>query len=71
MNSMKKLVVSVFAAVAASSAAHADPLKATVIHWWTSGGESAAIKQFADAYRDDSPQDSRDFAVHDCCPPPC
>ncbi|MDB5780973.1 ABC transporter substrate-binding protein [Caballeronia mineralivorans] len=50
MNSMKKLVVSVFAAVAASSAAHADPLKATVIHWWTSGGESAAIKQFADAY---------------------
>jgi len=35
---------------AASSAAHADPLKATVIHWWTSGGESAAIKQFADAY---------------------
>jgi len=26
------------------------PLKATVIHWWTSGGESAAIKQFADAY---------------------
>jgi len=50
MNSMKKLVVSVIAAVAASSAAHADPLKATVIHWWTSGGESAAIKQFADAY---------------------
>ncbi|CDG82774.1 putative sugar-binding periplasmic protein [Janthinobacterium agaricidamnosum NBRC 102515 = DSM 9628] len=31
--------------------AHAQaPLKATVIHWWTSGGESAAIKQFADAY---------------------
>src|SRR3984893_6571897 len=50
MNSMKKLVVSVFAVVAASSAAHADPLKATVIHWWTSGGESAAEKQFADAY---------------------
>jgi glucose/mannose transport system substrate-binding protein len=21
-----------------------------VIHWWTSGGESAAVKQFADAY---------------------
>nr|WP_245621068.1 ABC transporter substrate-binding protein [Paraburkholderia ferrariae] len=32
-------------------AAHADaPLKANVIHWWTSGGESAAIKQFALAY---------------------
>ncbi len=53
MNSMKKLVVSVVTAIAgisAGSAAHADPLKATVIHWWTSGGESAAIKQFADAY---------------------
>lgn len=28
----------------------AAPLKATVSHWWTSGGESAAIRQFADAY---------------------
>ena len=28
----------------------ADPLKAEVIHWWTSGGESAAVKVFADAY---------------------
>ncbi len=28
----------------------AEPLKANVIHWWTSGGESAAIRQFADAY---------------------
>jgi glucose/mannose transport system substrate-binding protein len=24
--------------------------KAEVIHWWTSGGESAAVKQFAEAY---------------------
>ncbi|MBB3256665.1 glucose/mannose transport system substrate-binding protein [Paraburkholderia bannensis] len=42
-------------ALAAALAAHvtqaADaPLKANVIHWWTSGGESAAIKQFAQAY---------------------
>ncbi|MGA7812416.1 ABC transporter substrate-binding protein [Caballeronia sp.] len=51
MSSIKKIVVSVIAAVAAIGAAHADePLKANVIHWWTSGGESAAIKQFADAY---------------------
>lgn len=28
----------------------ADPLKAEVMHWWTSAGESAAVKQFADAY---------------------
>lgn len=27
-----------------------QPLKANVIHWWTSGGESAAIRQFAEAY---------------------
>ncbi|MGV2290349.1 ABC transporter substrate-binding protein [Trinickia sp. YCB016] len=38
-------------ALAGALAAHADaPLKANVIHWWTSGGESAAIKQFALAY---------------------
>ncbi|SDG55526.1 MULTISPECIES: ABC transporter substrate-binding protein [unclassified Duganella] len=40
-------------ALSVAAAAHAQapaPLKATVIHWWTSGGESAAVKQFADAY---------------------
>ncbi|MFP6559100.1 ABC transporter substrate-binding protein [Paraburkholderia sp. B3] len=37
--------------LAGALAAHAaEPLKANVIHWWTSGGESAAIKQFALAY---------------------
>ena len=25
--------------------------RAEVIHWWTSGGESAAVKTLADAYR--------------------
>jgi len=30
--------------------AQAAPVKAEVIHWWTSGGESAAIKEFAAAY---------------------
>ena len=34
----------------ATQAVAQAPLKATVIHWWTSGGESAAIRQFADAY---------------------
>lgn len=34
----------------ASAAAHAGPT-AEVIHWWTSGGESAAVKQLAQAYR--------------------
>jgi glucose/mannose transport system substrate-binding protein len=31
--------------------AHAEPLRAEVIHWWTSGGESAAVKKLAEAYR--------------------
>jgi glucose/mannose transport system substrate-binding protein len=28
----------------------ADPTKAEVLHWWTSGGESAAVKVFADKF---------------------
>jgi glucose/mannose transport system substrate-binding protein len=40
-----------FAQLAAPVPAQAaEPLKANVIHWWTSGGESAAIRQFAEAY---------------------
>ena len=37
-------------AILANAPAHAEPLKAEVIHWWTSGGEAAAVKVFADAY---------------------
>jgi len=53
MNKARKLARAVALAVVAcgAGAAHAQaPLKATVMHWWTSGGESAAVKQFADAY---------------------
>ncbi|MGF6754996.1 ABC transporter substrate-binding protein [Paraburkholderia sp. GAS42] len=55
MNSRRKLLAGVIAAIAISgfatqAAQAAEPLKANVIHWWTSGGESAAIRQFADAY---------------------
>jgi glucose/mannose transport system substrate-binding protein len=32
------------------TAAHAAGPKAEVIHWWTSGGESAAVRKFSDAY---------------------
>jgi len=38
------------AAAAGSAASQAAP-RAEVIHWWTSGGESAAIRQVAQAYR--------------------
>jgi glucose/mannose transport system substrate-binding protein len=37
-------------ALAAAQAPAAGP-KAEVVHWWTSGGESAAVKTLADAYR--------------------
>ncbi|MES2016048.1 MAG: ABC transporter substrate-binding protein [Pseudomonadota bacterium] len=38
-------------ALAFSDAAHAAAPKAEVIHWWTSGGESAAVKKLAESYR--------------------
>ena len=51
MNSRKTVLRAMVAALALYGiVAHAEPLKANVIHWWTSGGESAAIRQFADAY---------------------
>jgi glucose/mannose transport system substrate-binding protein len=43
-------IAAALALVGAFAAHAAEPLKANVIHWWTSGGESAAIKQFALAY---------------------
>lgn len=36
---------------ATAASASAPGLRAEVIHWWTSGGESAAVKSLADAYR--------------------
>lgn len=39
------------ALTAATLPALAQPLKAEVIHWWTSGGESAAARTLAEAYR--------------------
>jgi glucose/mannose transport system substrate-binding protein len=38
------------AAAVTAAAAHAGP-RAEVIHWWTSGGESAAVREVAEAYR--------------------
>ncbi len=42
------LLASLIAGLGITSPALAQ--KAEVIHWWTSGGESAALKQLADAY---------------------
>ncbi len=47
MNRMLKPLVLALA-LAGAGAAHAQ--KAEVIHWWTSGGESAAVKELANAF---------------------
>lgn len=48
----KRLACAAVALAAAGALAQtAPPPKAEVIHWWTSGGESAAVKTLADAYR--------------------
>jgi len=45
------LAVSCLAALLASGAANAQgPVRAEVIHWWTSGGESAALRVYAEAF---------------------
>lgn len=53
MLSIPKRLASAAVALAAAGALAqtATPPKAEVIHWWTSGGESAAVKTLADAYR--------------------
>lgn len=43
-----RLALAVIASLGLAGAAQAQ--KAEVIHWWTSGGEAAAIKEFATAY---------------------
>jgi glucose/mannose transport system substrate-binding protein len=49
MNTSKtRLLAALLAGLGLAGAAHAQ--KAEVIHWWTSGGEAAAIKEFANAY---------------------
>lgn len=50
MASFSKRWVAVCAAAMVASTAWAAGPKAEVIHWWTSGGESAAVKKFAQAY---------------------
>lgn len=49
---MKKSLALAATAIALvwSGTANAQALKAEVIHWWTSGGESAAVKVFADQF---------------------
>jgi glucose/mannose transport system substrate-binding protein len=44
----KNLLALALVGLGAASATHAQ--NAEVIHWWTSGGEAAAVKEFAAAF---------------------
>ena len=44
------MIVATLLFIAGSAAGAAGP-RAEVMHWWTSGGESAAVRTLADAYR--------------------
>ena len=46
-----RIITLALALFAATAPACATAPRAEVIHWWTSGGESAAVKQIAQAYR--------------------
>ncbi|MEM9626147.1 MAG: ABC transporter substrate-binding protein [Pseudomonadota bacterium] len=50
MSVLRSLTHATVMTVLLSGAARAEAIKAEVLHWWTSGGESAAIKVFADAF---------------------
>jgi glucose/mannose transport system substrate-binding protein len=49
-NKTTRLTLALALAFGATAGAHAQANKAEVLHWWTSGGESAAVKELATAY---------------------
>ena len=54
MRKGRRVVLAACAAIglgAVTSIASAAEMRAEVIHWWTSGGESAAVKVFADRFK--------------------
>ena len=50
MLTLKRCAIAAALALCFSATAQAAGTKAEVIHWWTSGGESAAVKVFSEAY---------------------
>ncbi len=50
MHSFGTMISSAVLTATLAGTAAADDMKAEVLHWWTSGGESAAVKVFADAF---------------------
>src|ERR1700704_4867016 len=47
---LKLCLTAITLVCAAGVPASAQEMKAEVIHWWTSGGESAAVKVFAEQF---------------------
>ena len=50
-NNITRLGLALALAFGAATAAHAQANRAEVLHWWTSGVESAAVKELANAYK--------------------
>ena len=50
MNKMMKALLAGTALTAAATSASAQGVELEVTHWWTSGGEAAAVSKFADAW---------------------
>ena len=50
MKTLKAGISAIALVCALSGSASAQDVKAEVLHWWTSGGESAAVKVFADSF---------------------
>ncbi len=50
MRKIRKVCLATVLVALGAAQASAQDMKAEVIHWWTSGGESAAVKVFADKF---------------------
>ncbi len=59
MNRLAKIMAGTF--LAGAGAAHAADLEVT--HWWTSGGEAAAVSEFAKAFTDNTDHNWVDGAI--------
>lgn len=51
MTRFSRVIIVALCAAMAPTLASAAEMKAEVLHWWTSGGESAALKEIADRYK--------------------
>lgn len=61
---MKTMIGALLCGAAMTGMAHAqDAVDLEVMHWWTSGGEAAAVAKFADAVNENTPHNWVDGAI--------